>query len=115
MSIGGLAAKNDEAACDGGLVRYRKSSLAARGSLRALRLVHRRRRVGLPQRERIALGVRACREPTLGRNRHLLVGLPAQLAGLADRRVDVVGVEVDDRALFVGLCKDSDDGLSAVG
>src|SRR5207237_8471190 len=70
----------------------KKRPLAARGSLRALRLVHRRRRVGLPQRERIALGVRACREPPMGRNRHLLVVFPAQLAGPADGRGDVVGV-----------------------
>src|SRR5688572_20376775 len=52
--------------------------------------------VRLVEREGVAFGVLAAREPTNLRDRLLVVGLPAPVADLRDARVDVAGVEVDD-------------------
>src|SRR6185437_610342 len=55
----------------------------------------RRRLVALPEAERVPFGVLAAGEPAIALHRHLVLGLAAELAHLADGRVDVLGVEVD--------------------
>ena len=51
-------------------------------------------RIGLPETEVVALGVRAGREPAHRRHRHRLAGLAAELVDARDPGVDVVDVEV---------------------
>src|SRR5580765_5580850 len=58
--------------------------------------------VALPEAERVALGVLARGEPAVARHRRLLTCGPAVLAHLRERRVDVVGVEVDGEVAGVG-------------
>src|SRR5207245_11675015 len=73
------------------------------GARRLLRGLHRDARIVLKERELVALGVDASREPALGRDCHLVVGFAAKLADLGDRGVDVVGVEVHDRPRLLSI------------
>ena len=73
------------------------------------------RLVALEERERVALGVLAAREPADRRDRLLLARVAAGRGDLRERGVDVVGGQVDDRpaAGLVGLV-DRADGLLAL-
>src|SRR5690348_12119708 len=53
------------------------------------------RLVRLPEAERVPLDIAAAGEPAVALHGLLVLGLAAQLAHLRDRRVDVLGVEVD--------------------
>ena len=64
----------------------------------AARRLHRGRRVRLPEAERIALAVRARREPAHAGDGHRVARLAAELLHAGRAGVDVVDVEVDARA-----------------
>src|SRR5437867_13017092 len=61
------------------------------------------RLVRLEEAERVAFGVLASREPADVRDRLLLLGLAAEVPHLRQVGVDVVALEVNDRAVLAGL------------
>src|SRR5205085_11191560 len=80
-----------------------KPATTQRTAAAALPFKLRRRRgdglVALEEVEGVPVRVLAAREPADAENRLLVVRLAAELPHLRELRVDVVGLEVDDRAL----------------
>src|SRR5439155_8449029 len=75
--------------------RWSRATLSVRGMTRS---GVRDGAVALEEAEGVALCVLAPREPADAGDRLLVLGTPSELACASDARVDVVGVEVDDRA-----------------
>src|SRR3954471_17667344 len=73
-------------------------AIAIASPLMRANLPSRRGLVALEEPEHVPLGVLAVREPAGLRDRHLVACLAAELPHLPHRRVDVVGVHVDDVA-----------------